>query len=307
MASLKELSTREDRLTGGHRLCAGCGASIAVRQILLATNYPVVVGCATGCLEVGTTTYPYTAWKVPFIHSAFENVAATVSGIEAAYKALKRRGRIPKDKEIKFIAFGGDGGTYDIGLQALSGAMERGHDMLYVCYNNQAYMNTGIQRSSATECGTWTTTTPVGEVLKGKPQFAKDLTGIMAAHNIPYVAQTTIGRWNDLVRKVEKAMEIRGPKFINILAPCLRGWRYPADKTVEIARLAMDTCAWPCYEVENGEWKLTYKPKEKKPIIEWLKFQDRFRHMQGDEEMIQLIQKHVDEEWEKLLKRCGEI
>ncbi|MDP1808496.1 MAG: thiamine pyrophosphate-dependent enzyme, partial [Actinomycetota bacterium] len=171
MANLKELSQKEDYLTGGHRLCAGCGASIAVRQVLMASDVPVVVGCATGCLEVSTTIYPYTAWKCSYIHNAFENVAATISGVESAYQSLKRQGKI--DKELKFVAFGGDGGTYDIGLQSLSGALERGHNFVYVCYDNGAYMNTGIQRSSATPIGAWTTTTPAG-----KRQIKKDLPAI---------------------------------------------------------------------------------------------------------------------------------
>ena len=197
MASIKELSKQPERLSGGHRLCAGCGASIAVRMIFMATKDPVVVGAATGCLEVATTIFPYTAWKVPFIHNAFENVAATMSGVETAYRALKKKGKIKK--EIKFVAFGGDGGTYDIGLQSLSGMLERGHNVLYVCYNNEAYMNTGIQRSSATPCGASTTTAPAGKVIPGKPQMRKDLTAIIAAHNIPYAAQATISHWNDLI------------------------------------------------------------------------------------------------------------
>jgi len=196
MANLKELTHREDRLAGGHRLCAGCGASIAVRQILLAAgDVPIVAGCATGCLEVSTTIYPYSSWKVPFIHNAFENSAATISGVEAAFKGLKRAGKIPADKRVKFVAFGGDGGTYDIGLQSLSGAMERGHDMVYVCYDNGAYMNTGIQRSSATPRGAWATTAEVGAAQQGKTQRRKDLTSIMqtTAFPMPRKGRSAIG------------------------------------------------------------------------------------------------------------------
>jgi pyruvate ferredoxin oxidoreductase beta subunit len=187
MANLKELSKKEEVLSGGHRLCAGCGASIVARQVLSALDDPVVVANATGCLEVATTIYPYTSWKSSFIHNAFENAAATISGAEAMFSSLKKQGKI--DKEVKFIAFGGDGGTYDIGIQSLSGALERGHNFVYVCYDNEAYMNTGIQRSSATPRGAWTTTSPAGKVIPGKTQYRKDLTAIVVAHNIPYVAQ----------------------------------------------------------------------------------------------------------------------
>ncbi len=307
MATIKELSHKEERLTGGHRLCAGCGASIAVRQVLLGADGPVVAGSATGCLEVSTTPYPFTAWDIPFVHNAFENSAATMSGVEAAYNALKRKGKIPADKDIKFVAFGGDGGTYDIGLQSLSGAMERGHNMLYVCYDNGAYMNTGIQRSGSTPFGASTTTSPAGKVRQGKPQMRKDLTQIMAAHNIPYVAQASISHWKDLVNKAEKAFRVDGPAFINVMAPCPRGWRVGNDQTVEISKLAVQTGFWPLYEVEDGEWKLNFKPKELKPIEEFLKPQGRFKHLfkPGNEHLVEEFQAQVDTNWGRLKKRCG--
>ncbi|MBN2058585.1 MAG: pyruvate ferredoxin oxidoreductase [Candidatus Saganbacteria bacterium] len=307
MPTLKDLATRKDPLTGGHRACAGCGAPIIVRQVLMASKEPVVVTSATGCLEVVTTIFPYTAWNVNFLHNAFENSAATCSGIEAAYKSLKRKGKIKAEK-INFVAFGGDGGTYDIGFQSLSGAMERGHDMLYVCYNNEAYMNTGIQRSSATPKGASTTTAPAGKVQPGKVQFSKNLTEIMVAHDLPYVAQSAVGFWRDLTTKAEKAFNTQGPKFINVLQPCRLGWAYDPSKTCEIGRLAADTCIWPLYEVENGKYKLTYKPKEKKPVTEFLKLQGRFRHLTkpGNEAIIEAIQKEVDRRWQNLLVRCGE-
>ncbi|HHY45773.1 MAG TPA: pyruvate ferredoxin oxidoreductase [Firmicutes bacterium] len=306
MATLRELAQKDELLTGGHRACAGCGAPVALRMALKAADTPVVVGCATGCLEVTTTIYPYTAWKTPFIHSAFENVAATISGVEAAYRSLKRQGKI--NREIQFLAVGGDGGTYDIGFQSLSGAMERGHDMVYICYDNQAYMNTGIQRSSATPLGAATTTTPAGTVMPGKPQTRKDLTAIMAAHGIPYVAQTTISHWNDLVTKVKKAFAVKGPAFVNILATCRLGWQiHPAD-SIEVCRVAVDTCFWPLFEVENGKWRLTHKPREKKPVVEWLKRQGRFKHLFTDQNrhILDEIQADVDRKWEELLRRCGE-
>jgi len=306
--TLKELAKREERITPGHRLCPGCGASLLMRQVLLAIDEPVVMAVATGCLEVSTTIFPYTAWRIPWIHCAFENAASTISGAEAAYKALKRRGKnLPR---IVFIGVGGDGGTYDIGLQALSGAMERGHRMIYICYNNEAYCNTGYQRSSATPIGAHTTTTPPGRAIPGKPQHRKNLTFIMAAHGIPYVAQTTVWRWRDIVEKFRKAAQVDGPSFINVLAPCIPGWGINSDETLEMAELAVKTCIWPLFEVEGGtKWTLNYKPKEKVPVEEWLKRQRRFAHLFKDEkgkEVIKAFQEHVDREWEFLLRLCGE-
>jgi pyruvate ferredoxin oxidoreductase beta subunit len=302
MANLKELSKKQDLLTGGHRLCAGCGAGAVVRQTLLATDTPVVIVSATGCMEVSTTVFPFTAWKVPFFHSAFENSAATCGGVEAAYKSLKRAGKVKEN--IKFIAFGGDGGTYDIGIQSLSGAMERGHDMLYVCYNNEAYMNTGIQRSGATPLGAHTTTAPAGKAHQGKEQNRKDLTAIIAAHNVPYVAQSSIGYWNDYITKVQKALNTEGAKFINVLQPCRLGWGFKPEETMALARLAVETCVWPMYEVVNGVYKITMKPKEKKPVTEFMKSQNRFKHLfkPENQHILDAIQKDVDMKWEKLLK-----
>ncbi|MBI5375691.1 MAG: pyruvate ferredoxin oxidoreductase [Candidatus Schekmanbacteria bacterium] len=303
MASLKELSKKKDLLTSGHRLCSGCGVSIAVRQILLAAENPVVVSSATGCLEVATTIFPYTAWKPSFIHSAFENSAATISGVEAMYKSLQRQGKIPEGKKIDFIAFGGDGGTYDIGLQSLSGALERGHRFLYVCYNNEAYMNTGIQRSSATPYGANTTTRPVGKKSFGKSVDRKDLTQIAIAHKIPYAAQASPSHWNDLVTKVRKALNCGGASFMNVIANCNRGWRNDTGKAVEMCRLAVQTCYWPLYEVENGKLKINLKPKEKKPITEFIKDQGRFAHLKRPENqhVVEELQHMVDHDWEHLL------
>jgi pyruvate ferredoxin oxidoreductase beta subunit len=301
--SLKELSKREDLLSGGHRACAGCAATIVARQVLLAAGKDTVVGCATGCLEVVTTIFPYTAWKVPYIHNAFENVASTVSGVESAYRSLKRQGKI--DKDVRFIAFGGDGGTYDIGLQALSGAAERGHRMLYVCYDNEAYMNTGIQRSSATPFGAATSTCPAGAVIPGKQQYHKDITKIMVAHRIPYVAQASPSHWNDLAKKVEKALSKDGPSFINVLSPCHRGWRYPMEKTIEIAKLAVDTCFWPLYEYDEGTWRITYTPKEKLPLSAWTGRQGRFSHFKEHPELLKTGQEEVDRRWRELQALAG--
>lgn len=301
MANLKELSKNKEGLVGGHRLCAGCGEGTAVRQVLLAAPRPLVCAVATGCLEVSTTVYPYTSWNCSLIHTAFENTAATLSGVEAAFNALKAKGKIKEN--FHFIAFAGDGGTYDIGLQALSGALERGHRLLYVCLDNGAYMNTGIQRSSATPLGAWTTTTPVGKKEPGKLGWRKDLATIASAHSGTYVAQATISHWKDLTQKVKKALAHNGPSLINILAPCPRGWRTKESQSVRLARLAVETCYWPLFEVDGGKWQVNFKPREKKPIEEWLKLQGRFKHLFKEENrhLIEKIQSYIDAEWERLL------
>jgi len=299
--NLRDLSKKRELLAGGHTACSGCAGPVLIRQILFAAEHPVVCGCATGCMEVATTIYPYTAWRVPFIHCAFENSAATVSGVEAAYRALKRQGKV--GEEINFIAFGGDGGTYDIGLQSLSGALERGHKMLYVCYDNEAYMNTGIQRSSATPRGAWTTTAPVGDVQIGKAQHRKDLTAIVIAHNPAYAAQASVHNPRDLMAKVQKALAKDGPSFLNVLTPCHRGWRIKPEDSIEIAKVAVETCFWPLFEWENGKYTVNYKPKQKKAIEEWLKPQGRFAHLfePKNRHLIAELQAEVDQQWERLL------
>lgn len=310
MANIRQLTELPERLCGGHRLCGGCGASIAVRQVLMgAGESEVVVSSATGCLEVSTTIYPYSSWNGSFIHNAFANSAATMSGVEAAFKGLKAAGKIDPDRDVKFVAFGGDGGTYDIGLQSLSGAMERGHDMVYVCYDNGAYMNTGIQRSSATPQYAWATTSEVGKEQQGKRQHRKDLTAIMADHHIPYVAQASVGYWKDLVEKAEKAFNTPGPAFINVLAPCPRGWRTKSDDTTELARIAVETGFWPLFEVEDGVWRMTTpaKVKELKPVVEFLKPQGRFKHLfkPGNEALLVEAQEDVDRYYKWLQQRCA--
>ncbi|MBP5750677.1 MAG: pyruvate ferredoxin oxidoreductase, partial [Firmicutes bacterium] len=265
-----------------------------------------VICNATSCMEVSTFTYPYSSWTDSYIHNAFENAAATAGGVEAAYNALKKKGKI--DDTFKFIAVGGDGGTYDIGFQSLSGAMERNHDMVYVCYDNEAYMNTGIQRSSATPMFADTTTTPAGKISDGKPQNRKDITEVIAAHHVPYVAQTTfMGNFSDLHKKAQKAIYTKGACFLTILAPCPRGWRYEAENVMDICKAAADTCFWPMYEVEYDEkWTLNYKPKNKLPIEDFLKLQGRFKHLlkPGKEEQVAMLQAEVDRRWEALLKKC---
>ena len=301
------VANKPSRFTEGHRMCAGCGAPVVARHILRALkeeDHAVIAG-ATGCMEVSTFMYPYTSWSDSFIHTAFECAGATLSGAEAAYKSMKKQGKLPEDKDTKFIAFGGDGGTYDIGLQSLSGAMERGHDMVYVCYDNGAYMNTGIQRSSATPRFADTTTSPAGSKVPGKMQPRKDLTEVIANHHIPYVAQSiATANFKDLYEKSEKAIYTKGAAFLNVLAPCPRGWGYATEDLMQINKLAVDTCYWPLYEVENGKYKINYKPAKKLPIEEFLKPQRRFKHLfkPGNEWMIEEFQKELDERWEMLLK-----
>ena len=306
--NFKETMSKKERFTPGHRMCAGCGAPIAVRNVLraLKDEDKAVVTCATSCLEVSTFMYPYTSWEDSFIHNAFENAAATCSGVESAYRALKKKGKI--DDTYKFIAFGGDGGTYDIGFQSLSGAMERGHDMVYVCYDNGAYMNTGIQRSSATPQFADTTTTPSGTESPGKPQYRKDLAAIIAEHHVAYVGQTTfVQNMKDLHLKAEKAIYTEGPAFLNVMAPCPRGWRYEASEILNICKMAVETCYWPLFEVIDGKWVLNYEPKEKLPIEDFLKTQGRFSHLfkPENEKYIQIMQEDVDKRWEELKFKCS--
>jgi len=302
MANPKQSALKDERYIGGHRACAGCGYPVLLKQIFASTDDPIVVVSATGCLEVTSTIFPFSAWKTPFLHNAFENSAATASGIEGSYQSLKKQGKY--DKNVKFLALGGDGGTYDIGLQSLSGAMERRHDILYVCYNNDAYMNTGVQRSSATPIGSHTTTSPAGKTVSGKKVHQKNLTEIMAAHELPYVAQTTIAYWMDATKKFEKAWSIEGPKFINTYSPCVPGWGYHMSQTIKISKLAVETNMWPCYEVENGVYRITIKnPLEKrKPVTEFLQTQVRFKHLLKDSNkgIIDELQRFIDARYARL-------
>ncbi len=305
--SLKEKMNQPERFAPGQRLCAGCGAGITARAMMRAVDPEdrAVICNATSCLEVSSFQYPFTAWEDSYIHSAFENAAATAAGVETAYKAMKKRGKI--DGNYKILAIGGDGGTYDIGFQSLSGAFERGHDFTYFCYDNEAYMNTGTQRSSATPRFASATTTPPGSESVGKKQNQKDLTTIMVAHGSPYVAQTTfLGNLKDFHEKAHKAIYTEGPTFVNVLCPCPRGWRYSAELLPQICKMAVETCIWPLYEVIEGEYHLTYMPKKKLPVEEFMRLQGRFAHCfkPGNEWTIEEAQKYVDEKWEKLLGKC---
>ena len=311
MSRLKTLARREaglPPLAGGHSLCQGCGIPAVVRTVLGSFDRPVVVVNATGCLEVATTRFPTTAWNVPWVHVAFENAAAVASGVEAAKRALRRRNALPKDQEPAVVVFAGDGGTYDIGLQALSGALERGHRFLFVCYDNEAYMNTGIQRSSATPFGASTTTSPSGLESLGKAQQRKDMTAIAIAHHVPYVGQAVGSHWQDLSEKVERAAAVDGPAFLNVLTNCPLGWGHEPRIGIHVLDAAVATCFWPLYEVNDGRFRLTYEPEEMLPIEEWLRPQGRFAHLLRPEnaDLVAEIQRRVEADWEDLRSRCEE-
>jgi pyruvate ferredoxin oxidoreductase beta subunit len=297
-----EIERIERRLFApGHRMCAGCGVAVSVRNILNVAGENTVVVLPTGCNEVTTTQYPETAWNVPCIHVAFENAAAVASGVDAALKKLGRR------EETNVLVFAGDGGTFDIGFQALSGMFERGQRVTYICNDNEAYMNTGIQRSSATPLGAWTTTSPPGRLSIGQARPKKPIGMIAAAHDIPYVATASIAYMTDLRKKVKKALEAnrKGSSFIHVLAPCPAGWRLASDQTIEVARLAVQTGIFPLWEIENGgleNIKLTKQVPERKPVEEYLKIQGRFRHLFKPKErrdIIDQIQAEVDKKLRK--------
>jgi len=304
MARLKMLAANEHGtppLGAGHSLCQGCGIPIVVRTVLDAIPGKKVVVNATGCLEVATTRFPTTAWNVPWMHVAFENAAAVAAGVESAQRALRRRGLAGEEATI--VVFAGDGGTYDIGLQALSGALERGHRLVFCCYDNEAYMNTGVQRSGATPFGASTTTSPTGSVGLGKLQERKDMTEIAAAHHVPYVAQATASHWHDLALKAERAAAADGPAFLNVLSDCPVGWGHEPRRFKEILDAAVETRFWPLYEIADGEHRLTYQPQDYVPIDSWLRGQKRFAHLLEPEhaELVRHIQARVDADWERLL------
>ncbi len=298
-----KLLDRREFFSAGHRACQGCGEVLALRLILKALGDDVVVSNATGCMEIISSAYPQTAWEVPYIHVAFENAGAVASGVEAALKALRRKGRIA-DRYVKSVAIAGDGGTVDIGFQALSGAMERGHDMVFFCLDNEAYMNTGIQRSSATPFMAATTTSPAGKVIKGQRTGKKNMPEIMVAHNIPYVATACPSYPIDLVNKVKKAKEVKGPAYIHVFSMCPTGWRSASEETIKLGRLVVETGVFPLYEVENGKYRMTMEiPKKLRPVEDYLKLQGRFRHLNPDD--IEKVQALVNKEWRKLMNKVA--
>ncbi|HDO19760.1 MAG TPA: 3-methyl-2-oxobutanoate dehydrogenase subunit beta [Thermoplasmatales archaeon] len=291
---------REEYILPGSAACPGCPSTMGLRTVLKALGKDTILVVPACCTAVIESLYPHTSFNVPLLNIAFEAAAAAASGIEAA---LRKQGK----EYINVVVWAGDGGTYDIGLQALSGAFERGTNFIYICYNNQIYSNTGIQRSGATPYAAWTTTT-----VGGKREFSKDMGAIVRAHHIPYVATACVSYPEDLYNKVIKAKSIKGPKYIEILAPCPPGWRFGMDKTVEMGKLSVETGVWPLYEYENekmifnGISKAIFEGRiDRKPVEEWLKLQGRFRHLfkpKRDEERISIFQKHVDEMWERFRK-----
>jgi len=293
--------TQKEYFSPGHRACQGCAEALAVRMVGKALGRNVIVASATGCMEVVSSPIPFTAWRVPWLHVAFENAAAVASGIESALKVLMRKGRIPS-KKIVTIAMAGDGGTADIGLQALSGALERGHNFTYICTDNEAYMNTGIQRSSATPFGASTTTSPAGKVKMGQTTWKKNMPAIAAAHNIPYVATACPSYPIDLIQKVKKAANIEGPAYIHILSVCPTGWRSAPELSIKLGRLSVETGVFPLYEVENGKYHLNMDFPKLKPIKEYMKLQGRFRHL--TDSMIEEIEKRVHKEYEELKEKA---
>lgn len=291
------LVTKREHFAPGHRACQGCAEALAVRLVAKALGQNVVVASATGCMEIISTPFPFTNWRVPWIHVAFENAAAVATGAEGAYRALVRKGALP-EKGTVFLGMGGDGGTSDIGLQALSGAFERGHRFIYVCYDNEAYMNTGVQRSSGTPFGASTTTSPAGKLKAGQVTWKKNMPEIAAAHGIPYVATACSSYPFDLMKKVEKAAKAGGPAYIHILSVCPTGWGLPSEKAIWIGRLAVETGVFPLYEVEQGRYRITVDVPALRPVGDYLKPQGRFRHLTP--EIVEQIQTRVTAEWEKL-------
>jgi pyruvate ferredoxin oxidoreductase beta subunit len=293
------LLPQKDFLAPGHRACIGCGEALALRLVAKALGRDVIISNATGCMEIVSTPYPTTSWRVPWIHTLFENASAVASGIESALRILNAKGT--RTKMPKVVAMGGDGATLDIGLQSLSGAWERGHNFIYVCFDNEAYMNTGIQRSSGTPFGASTTTSPAGKVSIGQTTWKKNLPAIAAAHDIPYVATACPSYPFDLIDKVNKAMATVGPAYVHVLSPCPTGWRYPTDLSIRMGRLAVETGVFPLYEVENGKYALNFDFPQLRPVRDYLAPQGRFRHLPDQE--IERIQVGVNREYDKLKKK----
>ena len=295
------LVTTKEYFAPGHRACMGCGEALAVRLVCKALGRNVIIANATGCMEIVSSPLPTTSWEVPWIHTLFENTAAVASGIEAGIKVLTRKGKYTR--KTKVVAMGGDGGTADIGFQALSGALERGHDFIYICFDNEAYMNTGIQRSSATPFGASTTTSPAGKFSIGQTTWKKNLPAIAVAHDIPYVATACHSYPFDLMNKISKAMEVKGPSYIHILSVCPTGWRLPSDLTIRAGRLAVETGIFPLYEVEEGKYTLNLDFPKLRPVEDYFKLQGRFRHL--SKETISQIQEKVAAKYAKLKERAA--
>ena len=281
----------KEYMSPGHVACQGCGATIAMRVALKALGDETIMTIPACCWTVIDGPFPYSCLEVPFLHTAFETTAAATAGIKAALRIMGK-------EEITVAGWAGDGGTFDIGLQALSGAAERNDDTFYFCYDNEAYMNTGIQRSGATPYGAWTTTTPIRHF---KREAKKDLDAIVRAHRVPYQATASIAYPEDLYHKITKAKGIKGFKFLHIIAPCPPGWKAKPEHTVKLGRLAVQTGVFPLYEVEGGVYTQTIKTPVRKPVEEYLKPQGRFAHLGAEE--IRAIQEQTDERYKELAER----
>ncbi len=302
--TLQKLKEAGEVFMPGHRACIGCGEVLAMRQVFKALGKDTIVACATGCMEIISSPFPTTNWNIPWIHALFENTAAVAAGIESGLDAMKRKGRGPA-QDVTVVAMGGDGSTFDIGLQALSGALERGHNFIHVCFDNEGYMNTGIQRSSATPFGATTTTSPHGKNSIGQTTQKKDMPLIALAHHIPYVATATPAHPTDLAKKVRKARDIKGPAFLHVFSPCPTGWGTDSDLALELCRLAVENGIFPLYECVYGKYELTKYMKELRPIRDYLKLQRRFRHLPDD--VIDQIQDNVRQNYEVVKRKCGII
>ncbi len=287
----KEVDSTTDLLNPGHLACQGCGATIAMRLALKGLGNRVMATIPACCWTIIDGAWPNHALKIPLMHTAFETAAIAASGIRAALDVKGEEG-------VTVMAWAGDGGTFDIGIQALSGAAERNENIIYVTYDNEAYMNTGIQRSSATPYGAWTTTTPVKHP-ESRPK--KNIMEIMAAHRIPYAATVNVAFPDDFVRKFKKARDIVGMRFFHVFSPCPPGWKIPSDMSIKVARMAVETKMFPLYEIEDGERvTINYWP-EGRPVEDYLKMQGRFKHL--TDEQIAYIQQFVDHQWERLVRQ----
>jgi pyruvate/2-oxoacid:ferredoxin oxidoreductase beta subunit len=288
----RDVMTAQELLQPGVVSCQGCGAALAMKLALKGLGERTIVVIPACCWSIIIGTYPYSTLKVPAMHVPFETAAVAAAGVKAGLDARK-------EKDIVVMAWAGDGGTFDIGLQSLSGAAERNEDILYVCYDNEAYMNTGIQRSSATPLGAWTTTTPAGS-LKAEPK--KDIEKIMLAHSIPYIATASIAYPDDAIRKFKKAREIKGTRFIHILSPCPPGWGIDPAKSIQVTRMATLSNVFPIYEIENGKTVINVRPDKEISVQEYVQGQGRFRQI--NPEMTRLLQQQTDRKWKELLQEC---
>jgi pyruvate ferredoxin oxidoreductase beta subunit len=295
------LVTKRDNFVAGHRACTGCGEALAVRIACKALGNEVIIANATGCMEIVSSQLPYTAWLVPWIHTLFENTAAVASAIEAGLKVLKRKGKGPS-YDINVVAMGGDGGTSDIGLQALSGAFLRGHKLLYICFDNEGYMNTGNQRSSATPYGAATTTSPPGKMSIGQMNWKKNMPEIAVAHGVSYVATATPSYPFDMIAKVKRGLATPGPAYIHVLSVCPTGWRSPTELSVRLGRLAVQTGIFPLYEVINRQYKISFSFPKLRPVKDYMNLQGRFRHLTDDS--IKIIQERVSNEYHQLVEKA---